>query len=88
MNDATKALKKANGDLDVDKVHGMIDDTTEQQDEGKEISEAISNPMAFGHGGQLDEEYEAKLAKEISENPAAFGLEFDEDELEAELNAL
>merc|ERR1711971_1439521 len=47
MNDAAKALKKANNELDVD----------------KEISEAISNPVAFGQ-------------------------EFDEDELEAELDAL
>jgi len=63
MNDAAKALKKANADLDVDKVHDMMDDIAEQQDVAKEISEAISNPVAFGG-------------------------EFDEDELEAELNAL
>jgi len=63
MNDAAKALKKANADLDVDKVHDMMDDIAEQQDVAKEISEAISNPVAFGG-------------------------EFDEDELEAELDAL
>jgi len=63
MNDAAKALKKANADLDVDKVHDMMDDIAEQQDVAKEISEAISNPVAFG-------------------------AEFDEDELEAELDAL
>lgn len=63
MNDAAKALKKANADLDVDKVHDMMDDIAEQQDVAKEISEAISNPVAFGQ-------------------------EFDEDELEAELDAL
>merc|ERR1712107_4097 len=62
MNDAAKALKKANNELDVDKVHDM-DDIAEQQDVAKEISEAISNPVAFGQ-------------------------EFDEDELEAELDAL
>merc|ERR1712179_276961 len=61
MNDAAKALKKANADLDVDKVHDMMDDIAEQQDVAKEISEAISNPVAFGQ-------------------------EFDEDELEAELD--
>ena len=48
MNDAAKALKKANADLDVDKVHDMMDDIAEQQDVAKEISEAISNPVAFG----------------------------------------
>merc|ERR1712025_1331900 len=63
MNDAAKALKKANADLDVDKVHDMMDDIAEQQDVAKEISEAISNPVAFG-------------------------AEFDDDELEAELDML
>lgn len=63
MNDAAKALKKANNELDVDKVHDMMDDIAEQQDVAKEISDAISNPVAFGQ-------------------------EFDEDELEAELDAL
>merc|ERR1712059_99083 len=63
MNDAAKALKRANNELDVDKVHDMMDDIAEQQDVAKEISEAISNPVAFGQ-------------------------EFDDDELEAELNEL
>jgi len=63
MNDAAKALKKANNELDVDKVHDMMDDIAEQQDVAKEISEAISNPVAFGQ-------------------------DYDEDELEAELDAL
>jgi len=63
MNDAAKALKRANNELDVDKVHDMMDDIAEQQDVAKEISDAISNPVAFGQ-------------------------EFDEDELEAELDAL
>lgn len=34
---------------DVDEVHGMMDDIAEQQDVAKEISEAISNPVAFGN---------------------------------------
>ena len=29
-------------------VHDMMDDIAEQQDVAKEISEAISNPVAFG----------------------------------------
>merc|ERR1739842_51931 len=45
-----------------DKVHDMMDDI-EQQNVAKEISDAISNPVAFGQ-------------------------EYDEDELEAELDAL
>ena len=32
----------------MDKVHDMMDDIAEQQDLAKEISEAISNPVAFG----------------------------------------
>merc|ERR1711973_1011199 len=63
MGEAAKALKKANNELDVDKVHDMMDDIAEQQDVAKEISEAISNPVAFGQ-------------------------EFDEDDLEAELEEL
>ena len=30
-------------------MHDMMDDIAEQQDVAKEISEAISNPVAFGH---------------------------------------
>ena len=63
MGEAAKALKRAHADMDVDKVHDMMDDIAEQQDVAKEISDAISNPVAFGQ-------------------------EFDEDELEAELNEL
>merc|ERR1740128_504724 len=63
MSEAAKALKKAHSDLDVDKVHDMMDDIAEQQDVAKEISEAISNPVAFGQ-------------------------DYDEDDLEAELDAL
>ena len=63
MNDAAKAMKKAHADMNVDEVHDMMDDIAEQQDVAKEISEAISSPVAFGQ-------------------------DFDEDELEAELNDL
>lgn len=33
---------------DVDKVHDMMDDIAEQQEVAREISDAISNPVAFG----------------------------------------
>lgn len=60
MNDAAKALKKANNELDVDKVHDMMDDISEQQDVAKEIADAIANPVAFG--AEFDEdELEAEL---------------------------
>lgn len=32
---------------DIDQVHDMMDDIAEQQDVAKEISDAISNPVAF-----------------------------------------
>ncbi|XP_064097838.1 LOW QUALITY PROTEIN: charged multivesicular body protein 4b-like [Macrobrachium nipponense] len=48
MGEAAKALKAAHQHMDVDKVHDMMDDIAEQQDLAKEISEAISNPVAFG----------------------------------------
>jgi len=61
MSDASKALKKANAELDVDDVYDMMDDIAEQQDVAKEISEAISNPVAFGQ--EFDEdELEAEFA--------------------------
>merc|ERR1712102_51474 len=63
MSEAAKSLKKAHDNMNVDEVHDMMDDIAEQQDVAKEISEAISNPVAFGQ-------------------------EFDEDDLEAELNEL
>lgn len=34
---------------DVDQVHDMMDDIAEQQDVAREISDAISNPVAFGN---------------------------------------
>merc|ERR1711976_168945 len=61
MGEAAKALKRAHADMDVDKVHDMMDDIAEQQDVAKEISEAISNPVAFGQEFD-DDELEAELA--------------------------
>ncbi|XP_047469242.1 charged multivesicular body protein 4b-like [Penaeus indicus] len=55
MNEAAKALRAAHQDMDVDKVHDMMDDIAEQQEVAHEISEAISNPVAFGDGVDEDE---------------------------------
>ena len=38
---------------DVDKVHDLMDDVSEQQELANEISEAISNPVGFGQ--EVDE---------------------------------
>lgn len=48
MKNAADALKAAHKNMDVDQVHDMMDDIAEQQDVAKEISDAISNPVAFG----------------------------------------
>lgn len=55
MGDAAKALKRAHQDMDVDKVHDMMDDIADQQDVAREISEAISNPVAFGQDVDEDD---------------------------------
>lgn len=62
MNDAAMALKAAHKHMDVDKVHDMMDDIAEQQEVAREISEAISNPVAFGQ--DIDED---ELEKELEE---------------------
>ena len=59
----------------------MMDDIAEQQDVAKEISEAISSPVAFGQVS--DWHYDLKRFINLLNRQ-----EFDEDELEAELDAL
>lgn len=70
MGDAAKALKKAHADMDVDKVHELMDDVQEQQEIANEISEAISNPVGFGTDVDEDEllaELEELEQEELSE---------------------
>ncbi|OXA45476.1 charged multivesicular body protein 4c [Folsomia candida] len=62
MSEAAKALKAAHQHMDVDKVHDMMDDIAEQQEVAREISDAISNPLAFGQDVDDDE-----LEKELEE---------------------
>jgi len=47
---------------DVDKVHDMMDDIAEQQEVAREISDAISNPLAFGQDVDEDD-----LLKELED---------------------
>ncbi|XP_075215665.1 charged multivesicular body protein shrub [Lycorma delicatula] len=72
MKNAADALKAAHQHMDVDQVHDMMDDIAEQQDVAKEISEAISNPVAFGN--DIDED---ELEKELEE--------LEQEELDREL---
>lgn len=62
MSDATKAFKSANSNMDVDKVHDIMDDIAEQQQIAEEISGAISNPIGFDQNVDEDE-----LLRELEE---------------------
>jgi len=55
MHTASKSLKAAHNDLDVDKIADLMDDIQEQQDIATEISDAISNPVGFGADVDEDE---------------------------------
>jgi len=72
MSEAAKALKAAHQHMDVDKVHDMMDDIAEQQEVAREISDAISNPVAFGQDIDDDE-----LERELEE--------LEQEELDKEL---
>lgn len=72
MKNAADALKAAHKHMDVDQVHDMMDDIAEQQDVAREISDAISNPVAFGQ--DIDED---ELEKELEE--------LEQEELDKEL---
>ncbi|CAG0904539.1 unnamed protein product [Darwinula stevensoni] len=72
MDEAAKALRAAHMHMDVDKVHDMMDDIAEQQEVAREISDAISNPVAFGQ--DIDED---ELEKELEE--------LEQEELDKEL---
>lgn len=62
MGNASKAFKKANGDFDIDKVHDLMDDISEQQQIASEISTAISNPVGFDQDVDEDD-----LMRELEE---------------------
>ena len=81
-------------DMDVDQVHDMMDEIAEQQEVAKEIGKLI---FIFNYLKDL-KEIIAKLFQKLTleqlflgdaiSNPTAFSSEFDDDELEAELEAL
>ncbi|KAF6216051.1 hypothetical protein GE061_000389 [Apolygus lucorum] len=62
MKLAADTLKTAHQHMDVDQVHDMMDEIAEQHEAAKEISDAISNPVAFGN--DIDED---ELEKELEE---------------------
>ncbi|XP_041971693.1 charged multivesicular body protein 4c [Aricia agestis] len=62
MKDAAIAMKLAHKDIDVDKVHDIMDDIAEQHDISREITDAISNNVAFPN--DIDED---ELERELEE---------------------
>lgn len=62
MKGAANALKKSHKDMDVDKVHDIMDDISEQTDIANEISNAISNGLVPPNAVDDDE-----LARELEE---------------------
>ncbi|KAK3581215.1 hypothetical protein CHS0354_024758 [Potamilus streckersoni] len=48
MASVSAALKSAHHNIDIEKVHSLMEDVVEQQEIGQEISDAISNPAGFG----------------------------------------
>jgi len=54
MGDAAKALQTAHKNLDIDKVHDLMDNVAEQNELAEEISNTISNPIGFGN--EVDED--------------------------------
>ncbi|VDL73828.1 unnamed protein product [Nippostrongylus brasiliensis] len=47
MGGASKALKAAHNNMDIDQVHDLMEDIAEQQEVANEIADAISNPVGF-----------------------------------------
>lgn len=72
MKNASDALKKAHGAMNVDDVHDMMDDIAEQNEIANEISDAISNAVGFNQ--DIDED---ELEKELEE--------LEQEELDREL---
>ncbi|XP_014777572.1 charged multivesicular body protein 4c isoform X1 [Octopus bimaculoides] len=72
MGESASAIKAAHNNMDIDKVHDLMDDVAEQQEIANEISEAISNPVGFGQ--DIDED---ELLQELED--------LEQEELEREL---
>ncbi|PAV74939.1 hypothetical protein WR25_21198 isoform B [Diploscapter pachys] len=60
MGNASKALKAAHNNMDIDQVHDLMEDIAEQQEVANEIADAISNPVGFNNA--IDED---DLMKEL-----------------------
>lgn len=54
---------------DVDQVHDMMDDIAEQQDVANEITNAISNPVAFGNFNYMTHTHTFGVISFVSSSP-------------------
>lgn len=86
MHTASKSLKQAHQDLDVDKIADLMDDIQEQQDIANEISDAISNPVGLGADydeddllAELDELEQEELDKHLLEVPGDVTTPIEDD---------
>ncbi|CAF1079001.1 unnamed protein product [Adineta steineri] len=61
MRNAAAALKKTHDNLDVDQVHDLMDDLSEQNHIGEEIANAISSPALGGSDLYNDADLEREL---------------------------
>lgn len=62
MQFSSQALKQAHNNLDLDKVHDVMDEISEQQQIANEIAQAISQPTGLGAMADEDE-----LMKELED---------------------
>lgn len=62
MGQASKALRSAHNNMDIDQVHELMEDIAEQQEVASEIADAISNPVGFHTGVDEDD-----LMRELEE---------------------
>ncbi|UJR34266.1 hypothetical protein I4U23_021670 [Adineta vaga] len=76
MKQAANALKKTNQNLDVDQVHDLMDDLSEQHTVAEEIANAISSPMGTSDlysDADLERELELLAQEEIKEDMMTIG---------------
>lgn len=62
MSFASKAMKSAHNNMDLDQVEDLMDEIKEQQQISSEIANAISSPVSFG--AEIDED---ELMKELED---------------------
>jgi len=76
MRHAASALKNTNQNLDVDQVHDLMDDLSEQHSVAEEIANAISSPVGSSdlyNDADLERELELLAQEEIKQDMMKIG---------------